>query len=88
MTTTTAIAATAATAITIVVPGRRPAITLLAPSALIVLDFGVVRTFRSAVGRPEALHYIGVENAVTGGRRPGETARPGAASSAVPSRCF
>ena len=28
-------------------------------------DFGVVRTFRSAVsGRPEGLHDIGVENAV------------------------
>ena len=30
-----------------------------------VFDFGVVRTFRSAVsGRPEGLHYIGVENAI------------------------
>ena len=28
-----------------------------------VFDFGVVRTFRSAVfGRPEGLHYIGVED--------------------------
>ena len=40
-----------------------------------MFDLGVVRTFRSAVsGRPEGLHYIGVENAI-GSRSVHDSAR-------------